>query len=135
MITPIKIESNPALVDVCNNCGIDHYEFAENLAKALYNRNLVNEWGEGYGMTLDVWLEDAPINDVCEAIKEAGITDITTTEFLAIMEAIVKGNGDCPECGGTMEIDEDWDDYGNKFYIYRCPICGHSFSEYASGHD
>lgn len=135
MITPIKIESTPAFVEFAKRRNIDHYEFAEKLATELFERLLVDTWCDGYGKTLGVWLEDAALEDVNEAIKSAGVDYVTISEFMAIMNTIVKGNGDCPECGDTMEFDHCWQHKGRNYDTYICPNCGYSYFEDAKGYD
>lgn len=108
------------------------------LTNGLLNAGLIKNDTEYYGLALkDCINGETPLATLVDVIKQTGIERVNDTTYDAFMECIIMGDGDCPECGGEMEI---WDssgheipsgdrdvppDYVTDWVQLRCPICGH----------
>jgi len=61
-----------------------------------------------------------------------GIESISPAAYEALMDCQFIGDGDCPECGGELELYDTSRDYdeetGEKviYDIWRCPECGYT---------
>lgn len=134
--TPVTLKITSSFVDVANNHNLDPYEFAEKLAIEFCKVLILDEVPEMYGQSLAEWFgNEAYVEDIVEAVKKAGIEYLNFAELLAISEAIVYGNGDCPECGDDLDVEYEWDEEGNRIRRYICYNCGYSETEFVADYE
>lgn len=104
------------------------------LMKKVLDNGFIDEDSDSYGRTLEdaitYWENKPKVADVCRVLNEMGIQRITDEIWDKYMNLVCMGDGDCPECGGDMEItSDDWrvDDTGMPYNPYmKCNYCGHT---------
>lgn len=136
MIMILKQDANLAIVAARANKHTADVAYI--LTNGLLNAGLIKDDTEYYGVSLKECIDgETPLATLIDVIKQTGIERVNDTTYDAFMECIVMGDGDCPECGGEMEI---WDcetheipsgdrdvppDYATDWEQLRCPICSH----------
>lgn len=117
----------------------DPADVAYILTQQLLNAGLINDNDECYGLPLEECLDgETSVTQLVEIIKQTGIDRVNDTTYSAFLACVLMGDGDCPECGGDMELidfaghsvsSHDRDvpsDYVSDYEKWRCPICGHT---------
>ena len=115
-------------------------EFSKRLIKELLSRKIVDDIEDVYGLPIaDAIGRDIKITEFIDAMKDSGIPT-TSKNYDSILKLIVIGDGDCSECGGTMEVTggEYKQDGGDGYETpidespvweqKTCPLCGHIVS-------
>ena len=136
----LKQDENLAVI--ANRAQKDVAEVAHILTQGLINAGLIKDDEEYYGLTIKECVDgDTPVKTIVDIIQQTGITIVVDTDYDAICKCVVMGDGDCPECGGEMEL---WDCEGHEIssgdrdvppeYVHdweqwRCPVCGHTFEK------
>lgn len=88
-------------------------------------------------LCLIVSKRDVPVSDVVGIIKATGISVVRSEHLDAFLNLVLVGKGDCPVCGGEMEVtDADYKCCGGDGYLTpyeyepifeekTCKHCGH----------
>ena len=91
----------------------------------------------GDALCLIVSNGDVPVSDVVGIIKATGISVVRSEHLDAFLNLVLVGKGDCPVCGGEMEVtDADYKCCGGDGYLTpyeyepifeekTCKHCGH----------
>lgn len=96
----------------------------------ILETGIIEDNQDWYGGTLAECLDE---QEAREAI-ETQIGSIGDDEFDCLMQCVIMGDGDCPICGGEMEITDEvgyWDETGiwiadERVEVERtCNVCGH----------
>lgn len=132
----LKQDKNLAII--ANRAGKAVPDVAYILTNGLLNAGLIKDDEEYYGVALKDCVDGStPVATIVDILKHTGMATVNDTAYDAFVECIVMGDGDCPECGGEMEL---WDcrsheipshdrdvppDYETDWEQWRCPICGH----------
>lgn len=99
---------------------------------------MIQDDPEFWGCTLFDSIErDIPVSEVVGIIKATGISVVRSEHLDAFLNLVLVGKGDCPICGGEMEItDGDYKVCGGDGYLTpheyeptfeerTCKHCGH----------
>lgn len=89
------------------------------------------DWGQPMSTAVDDYHDE----DLREALRETGIDNVTKDVWLAFLELVPFGDGECPYCGGEQEIvSEDKEqisdgylnppEYRIKYQEKKCINCG-----------
>lgn len=125
----MKIKRNNNLILLADKSGNKDLEkFSAMLIEGLVKRGVIEDSDDFYGKTLKECPE-ARIADIVETLHEIGIEQVSDEDFNAMISLVFMGEGDCPECGGDIEVigggarDIDTGEYEYEDEI--CPICGY----------
>ena len=83
-----------------------------------------------FGKTLRECIDlDTLILDILDVFKDMGISRIKYSDYMALMNLTLLGDGDCPECGSFMEVSDYecslYDDEEPPKWVEKmCPNCG-----------
>lgn len=115
--------------------GVTPNRYCEMLTEEF--RGLIPDDKENYGEYLCFAIDgETPLATIDEIMKKTGIERMNETTHETLMHLTVMGDGDCPICGGTMELSncvghyQKGDrttppDYDIDFEYYDCNVCGH----------
>ena len=136
----MKITENKQLKELATQAGTTANELSNNFIAELIRRQIIEDTPDVYGATIaDAINRDIKITEFVDAMRVVGIPTISKN-YDAIMEMVVVGNGDCPECGGEMEVtDGEYKQTGGDGYIApseytaiweekTCTLCGYKES-------
>lgn len=75
------------------------------IVNQLIQKEMIQGDPEFWGCTLFDSIErDVPVSDVVGIIKATGISVVRSVHLDALLECVLIGDDDCPECGGEMEV-------------------------------
>lgn len=136
----LKQDKNLAVI--ANRAQKDIADVAYILTQGLLNAGLIKNDDEYYGVALKDCIDGkTPVATIVDIIKQTGMATVNDTAYDAFCGCIVMGDGDCPECGGEMELldcrgheissgDQDVPPvYVTDWEQWRCPICGHTIEK------
>lgn len=135
----MKLKKNEELEFIAKIANRDIDELSKSLADLLLAPGFVKGDTDDYGAELKECIdEDVPVSTIAFVIRECTGLDVVSSDvFNAFMKCKLMGDGDCPECGGTMEIydcmsheipnyrRDEPAEYKVDWEQWRCPICGH----------
>ena len=108
------------------------------IVNQLIQKEMIQDDPEFWGCTLFDSIErNVPASDVVGIIKSTGISVVRSEHLDAFLNLVLVGKGDCPVCGGEMEVtDADYKCCGGDGYLTpyeyepifeekTCKHCGH----------
>lgn len=138
----LKIDDNLKKVAAVTECEPMDYElFSRLLCKKLISENLLEDSESNYGLSMiEATGKATALNVVSTLVIYLGTPHISMDVFDAFCNLIVIGDGDCPECGGVLELvgtdgheihDGDYltpNTYVADKYNYKCRVCGNELT-------
>ena len=137
----MKIKQNNELSILAIAAGKTANEISKQIICELVQHDIICDDRENWGYRIfDCINTDVPILNVIEVMHHVGIFNITASLFDAFMNSVLIGCGDCPECGGDMEVvDGEYICCGGDGYItpyeyepiwetMKCNNCGYSYN-------
>lgn len=93
--------------------GIRHYRFG------ITQQKIIEDTPDNWGCPIaDCYERDVTVAEFVEVIRAIGINVVKSEQFDAVLECVLIGDGDCPECGGEMEVtDGEYKRTGGDGYI------------------
>lgn len=133
----IKIDKNLAIV--ANRAGKDANEMSKIIVDALLDAGFIEDEDDCYGLLMAYVV--LGINETNGMLAKIGINQIDLSVFSAFSQCVIIGDGDCPECGGEMELEECSGrevpsvygdvppDYETDYEKRCCSICGYTIEK------
>lgn len=81
----------------------------------------------GFPFPMDEALYEMPVSDIIQILSDFFGVPVGEAAVAALRDCTIIGDGNCPYCGSELEWwanDNDEDD-GHRFQIYKCPDCGY----------
>lgn len=112
-------------------------ETSKAIINDLMKRDIIADDTTFYGILLYDCLDDVAIGEINNILSEAGITRPSVDDVKNFLSLYVIGDGDCPECGGKMEVvdgvyqttQSDYDSEPDSVPIWeerKCSCCGYT---------
>ena len=94
-------------------------QVSETIIMELVNRKIIEDIPDNWGLSVsDCYDRDITLSEVVEIIRAIGISVVRSEHLDALVECILIGSGDCPECGGEMEVtDGEYKQTGGDGYL------------------
>lgn len=131
-------ESNE-LKSLATAAGKKAAEVEKIIVSELIKHEMIYDDPENWGCTIfDCINHDVAVSEVVKIIKATGIDVVKSKHLDAFLALVLIGGGDCPECGGEMEVtDGDYRCCGGDGYLTpyeyeaiweekTCKHCGHT---------
>lgn len=114
---------------------------SETIVTELINKGIIKDICDNWGYPIaDCYERDITVSELAVIIRNIGICPVHSSYLDALLECVLIGDGDCPECGGEMEVtDGEYKQTGGDRYITppeytaiweekTCTHCGHKES-------
>lgn len=112
-------------------------ETSKAIIDELMKRDIIADDTTYYGILLYDCLDDVAIGEINNILSDAGITRPSVDDVKNFLSLYVLGDGDCPECGGEMEVVDgvyetrqtDYDSEPDSVPIWeerKCSCCGYT---------
>lgn len=137
----MKITKTERLEWLASEAGKTTEELAKVLVEELVKADIIPDTQEAYRTTISShwadWFGELSIDYICGIFHRAGIAKVRYEHIDALMSLRFVGEGDCPICGGTMEVVEFEErqiagdgyttprEYERVWEEKICPCCGH----------
>lgn len=109
--------------------------FSRDFCEAFIAAGYIDDEPYNYGSNVMDAIGKFPIADIVKVLRHyLNLPYISAALFGAFCSLILMGEGNCPECGGSMELHEsdgktiDINGTPNwiaSYRVYRCDCCGH----------
>lgn len=101
----MRIYKNKQSKELAAKANAQPGKWGESFAESLIKRQIIDDTEENYGRTIHEALnEETPVLEFCKAMEDVGLHNITYKEYTKALGLFLMGDGDCPECGGKMEV-------------------------------
>lgn len=90
---------------LANEAGKTEKEISKVIVSELVKNEMVYDEPESWGCNVfDCIDKDILVSDVVNIIRKTGIKVVKSKHMDAFLALVLMGCGDCPECGGEMEV-------------------------------
>jgi hypothetical protein len=90
---------------LANEAGKTEKEISKIIVSELVKNEMVYDEPESWGCNVfDCIDKDILVSDVVNIIRKTGIKVVKSKHMDAFLALVLMGCGDCPECGGEMEV-------------------------------
>jgi hypothetical protein len=90
---------------LANEAGKTEKEIGKIIVSELVKNEMVYDEPESWGCNVfDCIDKDILVSDVVNIIRKTGIKVVKSKHLDAFLALVLMGCGDCPECGGEMEV-------------------------------
>lgn len=123
---------------LAKEAGKTEKEISKTIVSELVKNEMVYDEPESWGCNVfDCIDKDILVSDVVNIIRKTGIKVVKSKHLDAFLALVFMGCGDCPECGGEMEVvDGEYRCCGGDGYLTpyeyepifeekTCKHCGH----------
>lgn len=134
----MTVRQSNELSFLAKEAGKTEEEISETIVGELEKAEMVYDEPESWGVNVfDCIDKYIPVPDVVDIIRRTGIKVVKSRHFDAFLALVLMGHGDCPECGGEMEVvDGEYRCCGGDGYLTpyeyepiweekRCGNCGY----------
>ena len=112
-------------------------ETSKAIIDELMKKEIIADDTTYYGILLYDCLDDVAIGEINNILRDAGIHCPSVDDVKNFLSLYVIGDGDCPECGGRMEVVDgvyqtrqaDYDSEPDSVPIWeerKCSCCGYT---------
>lgn len=112
-------------------------ETSKAIVDELMRKNIIEDDTTFYGILLYDCLDDVAIGEINNILRNAGIACPSVDDVKNFLSLYVIGDGECPECGGEMEVVDgvyetrqaDYDSEPDSVPIWeerKCSCCGYT---------
>lgn len=133
----MKIAESKELTELSYEANKSTKEVSKAIIDGLMARDIIADDTTFYGILLYDCLDDVTIGGVYSILSDAGITRPSVDDAKNFLSLYVIGDGDCPECGGEMEVVDgvyqttqaDYDSEPDSVPIWeerKCSCCGYT---------
>lgn len=134
----MRIKENEQLKMLATACGQKPAKVAETIVTDLINKGIIKDTPDNWGFPISECYErDITVSEIASIIRDIGICPVSSRYLDCLLECMLIGNDDCPECGGEMEVtDGEYKQTGGDGYLTppeytpiweekTCTHCGH----------
>lgn len=90
---------------LAKEAGKTEKEISKTIVSELVKNEMVYDEPESWGCNVfDCINKDISVSDVVNIIRKTGIKVVKSKHLDAFLALVFMGCGDCPECGGEMEV-------------------------------
>lgn len=130
----MKIAESKELTELSYEANKSTKEVSKAIIDELMKRDIIADDTTFYGILLYDCLDDIAIGEINNILRDAGITRPSVDDVKNFLSLYVLGDGDCPECGGEMEVVDGvyqtmQADYADSVPIWeerKCSCCGYT---------
>lgn len=112
-------------------------ETSKAIIDELMKKNIIEDDTTFYGILLYDCLDDVAIGEINNILRDAGVPCPSVDDVKNFLSLYVIGDGECPECGGEMEVVDgvyetrqaDYDSEPDSVPIWeerKCSCCGYT---------
>lgn len=134
----MRIKENEQLKSLATVSGQKPAKVSETIVTELINKGIIKDNCDNWGFPVsDCYERDITVSEMADVIRTIGISPVRSKHLDALLECVLIGDDDCPECGGEMEVtDGEYKQTGGDGYLTppeytpiweekTCTHCGH----------
>lgn len=115
----MKLKKNEQLQYLAQRANKEIAIVEEQIVCALIQQRMVEDCPDNYGESVYDCLSRVVLkSEIINILKTVGILNVNEDDIYAFFDLVLFGHGDCPICGGEMEItDGDYKNIGGDGYL------------------
>ena len=115
----MRIKESENLKTLATLSGKTANQVSETIVTELINKQIIENISDNWGFPVaDCYERDVTVSEFAGVIRSIGIAVVRSEYLDALLECILIGSGDCPECGGEMEVtDGEYKQTGGDGYL------------------
>ena len=134
----MKVNKDNNLAFLAFASGLSLEKTAKNIVAELIKRDIVEDIPENWGESIfECCNRDIAVDEIVDVISSIGINPVNCEHLQSLFVCTLMGDGNCPECGGCMEVTDgqykqvggfDYDsepEYEPIWEEKMCKHCGH----------
>lgn len=134
----MRVKESKELNELATLSGKPAKQVFDIIVSELLNKKIIEETPDNWGCPIsDCYERDITVVEIAGVIRAIGINVVKSVHLDALLECVLIGDGDCPVCGGEMEVtDADYKCCGGDGYLTpyeyepifeekTCKHCGH----------
>lgn len=103
----MKIRETKGFKELVKKSGLPEDQFSGKIISGLVQNGSIDDTHDCWGMAIKNSVDgQVLVSALVDVLHGAGITHVTDNIFDAFLDLVLIGDGDCPECGGDMEVVE-----------------------------
>lgn len=101
----MKIKESEQLKMLATESGKTANQVSETIVTELINKQIIEDISDNWGVPVaDCYERDVTVVEMVDVIRAIGISPVRSVHLDALLECVLIGDDDCPECGGEMEV-------------------------------
>ena len=101
----MKIKESDLLNRLATDSGKTANQVSETIVTELINKQIIENISDNWGFPVaDCYERDVTVVEMVDVIRAIGIYPVRSVHLDALLECVLIGDDDCPECGGEMEV-------------------------------
>ena len=101
----MKIKESEQLKMLATESGKTANQVSETIVTELINKQIIENISDNWGFPVaDCYERDVTVVEMVDVIRAIGIYPVRSVHLDALLECVLIGDDDCPECGGEMEV-------------------------------
>lgn len=101
----MKIKESEQLKMLATESGKTANQVSETIVTELINKQIIEDISDNWGFPVaDCYERDVTVVEMVDVIRAIGISPVRSVHLNALLECVLIGDDDCPECGGEMEV-------------------------------
>lgn len=115
----MRVKESKELNELATLSGKPAKQVSDIIVSELLNKKIIEETPDNWGCPIsDCYERDITVVEIAGVIRAIGINVVKSVHLDALLECVLIGDGDCPECGGEMEVtDGEYKQTGGDGYI------------------
>lgn len=101
----MKVKDSKELNELATLSGKPAKQVSDIIVSELLNKKIIEEMPDNWGCPISACYErDVTVVEMVDVIRAIGISPVRSVHLDALLECVLIGDDDCPECGGEMEV-------------------------------
>ena len=134
----MRISDSKQLNALATVSGKTAKQVSDIIVSELLNKKIIEDTPDNWGYPIaECYDRDITVTEIAGVIRAIGIDVVKSAHLDELLECVLIGDGDCPECGGDMEVTDgqykqtggfDYDsepEYTPVWEETTCTHCGH----------
>jgi hypothetical protein len=115
----MKLKKNEQLQYLAQRANKEMAIVEKQIVCAVIQSRIVEDCPDNYGQSIyDCFIRVVFTSEIRNILKNVGIIEVNEDDIDAFFDLVLFGHGDCPMCGGEMEItDGDYKNIGGDGYL------------------
>lgn len=101
----MKVKDSKELNELATLSGKPAKQVSDIIVSELLNNKVIEDIPDNWGCPIaDCYERDVFVVEMVDVIRAIGISPVRSVHLNALLECVLIGDDDCPECGGEMEV-------------------------------
>lgn len=101
----MRVKESKELNELATLSGKPAKQVSDIIVSELLNKKIIEETPDNWGCPIsDCYERDVTVMEMVDVIWAIGIYPVRPVHLDALLECVLIGDDDCPECGGEMEV-------------------------------